>query len=98
VDYVVYSGHLIMRVEAKRMDLGQGVAQCAIQLDCAGKINKKHERELPERLFGFYFVWTLGPMEKRLRDGLFSYLAAFKAMPIDKKDRGVVRILLIYIL
>ncbi|KAF8473365.1 hypothetical protein BDZ91DRAFT_399539 [Kalaharituber pfeilii] len=60
-----------MVVEAKRRDLDQGVAQCAVQLDCTGNLNRKSKREdprkledllLPERLFSFITtrnVWIL---------------------------------------
>ncbi|KAF8476121.1 hypothetical protein BDZ91DRAFT_711004 [Kalaharituber pfeilii] len=67
-DYVIeYSDRLIMVIEAKRRDFDQGIAQCAVQLDCAGNLNRKRKWEdplLPKTLFGFV---TTGDLSVLLR-------------------------------
>ena len=48
---------LILITEAKKQDMDQGFAQCGMQLDAAGHVNKKRKCEdpgvyKPERLYG----------------------------------------------
>ena len=63
VDYVIEcDGVFIMVTEAKREDMDQGVAQCAIELDSAECLNRKRKREnndpVPDQLYGVVTTGT----------------------------------------